>query len=115
MGLNKFLFTGNLTRDAEIASTTGDRARAHIRIAVNDAWTDEQGQRHERANFFNITVWGSDAENAAKYLGKGSLIFVEGRLASTEWEKDGEKRYGTDFVATHIQYVDTKKPGSDNA
>jgi single-strand DNA-binding protein len=67
------------------------------------------------ATSFNITVLRSDAENAAKYLGKGSLIFVEGRVASTEWEQDGEKRYGTHFVATHIQYVDTKKSGTDNA
>lgn len=115
MSLNRFLFTGNLTRDAEISATSGERARGRIRLAVNYALTDAQGQRQERANFFTITVWGRDAENAAKYLGKGSLIFVEGRVESTEWEKDGEKRYGTDFVATQIDYIDTRKPESASA
>ena len=110
MSVNRFQFSGNLTRDVELATTTGDRARARMRLAVNDAWTDSQGQRQERANYFSITVWGRDAENAAKYLGKGSLIFVEGRIESTEWEKDGEKRYGNDFVATQIDYIDTRKP-----
>ncbi len=114
MSLNKFLFTGNLTRDAELASTSGDRARARLRLAVNGYWTDRAGDRQERTDYFNITVWGRDAENAARYLGKGSKIFVEGRIESTEYEKDGERRFGNDFVASHIDYLDTREPSPDN-
>lgn len=112
MSVNKFLFTGNLTRDAELSTTSGGRARGRVRLAVNDGWTDGQGERQERASFFSITVWGKDAENAAKYLGKGSKVFIEGRIESTEYEKDGQKVYGNDFVATNIDYLDTREPSS---
>lgn len=112
MDLNRFHFTGNLTKDAELATTSGDRARGRIRIAVNHEWTDGQGQRQERVNFFSIILWGKDAENAAKYLGKGSSIYVEGRLESSEYEKDGKKVYSTDLIASWVKYLDTRKPST---
>ena len=114
MSLNKFQFIGNLTRDAELApSQNGGTPRARVRLAVNQTWTDNSGAKQERGHFFSVTVWGKDAENAAKYLGKGSSVYVEGRLESSEYEKDGQKVYATDLIASHIQYLNTQKPGGE--
>ena len=113
MSTNKFLFSGNLTKDAEIAPTGGERARGRLRIAVGRHWTDGQGQRQEHTDFFNLTVWGKDAENAAKYLGKGSKIFVEGHIGTSEYEKGGERQYGIDFNVSKIDYLDTREPGQN--
>ncbi len=114
MDLNRFQFTGNLTKDAELSSSEGERARGRLRLAVNSAWTDAQQQRQERAHFHTITLWGKEAENAAEYLGKGSQIYVEGRLESSEYEKNGQRVYSTDLIATFIKYLDTRKPGDNH-
>jgi single-strand DNA-binding protein len=100
VSLNKFQFIGNLTRDTEVRYTPGG---------------DAEGVKQEKSNFFRVKCWGKTAENAGKYLGKGSKVFVEGRIENTEHQKDGQTVYGTDFVAEYIEYLETKTPGGRNS
>lgn len=111
MSLNRFQFIGNLTRDSEVKDTHGGDARGLFDLGVNQTWRDSEGKKQEKSNFFRIKCWGKTAENAGKYLGKGSKVFVEGRIENTEHQKDGQTVYGTDFVADYIEYLETKAPG----
>ena len=77
---------------------------------MNERYTQE-GQVKEKVTYLDIIVWGKTAENAGKYLGKGSKVFIEGRIENTEHQKDGQTVYGTDFVADYIEYLETKAPG----
>lgn len=113
MSVNRFQFIGNLTRDAEVQSTTGNRTRGIIDIAVTDTWRDTStGQKQEKTNYFRLKCWEKLAENAGKYLGKGSKVYVEGRLENTEHEREGQKVYGIDFVLEQIEYLNTKPPAA---
>lgn len=112
MSHNKFQFIGNLTRDTSIARGDSGNARAILDLAVNRTWKNSTGDKQETTDFFRIKSFGVNAENAEKYLGKGSKIFVEGRLEATRYEKDGKTEHGIDFIAEKIEYLDTKAPAS---
>ncbi|ESD78725.1 single-strand binding family protein, partial [Escherichia coli 908525] len=73
------------------------------------------GEVKEYTDFFRIKVWGKAAENAAKFLGKGSQVFVEGSMRNTQYESNGQKVYGIDYIAENIQYLNTKSPASSPA
>ncbi|HEV2618623.1 MAG TPA: single-stranded DNA-binding protein [Acidobacteriaceae bacterium] len=111
MSLNRFQFIGNLTRDTEVRHTSNGTAAGVFDVAVTQQWRDNDGNKQEKTNFFRIKTWDKTAENAGKYLGKGSKVYVEGRIENTEYQKDGQTVYGTDFVAEYVQYLDTKGPG----
>jgi len=78
-------------------------------MAINRTWKDKEGNKQEDVSYVRVVVWGKMAENAAEYLAKGSNVFVEGRMQSRSWEKDGVKQYGMDVVASNVQYLDKKK------
>ena len=88
-----------------------ETARAVFDLAVNRVWRNAAGAKQEQTDFFRIKSFGGLAENAGKYLGKGSKVFVQGRIEPTKYEKDGKTEYGFDFIAEEIEYLDTKAPG----
>ena len=95
---------GNLTRDPEPSNTASGATISRFGLAVNRKY--KQGEEwKEDVCFVDITTWGNLAENCSKYLSKGSLVFVEGRLNFGSWEKDGEKRNKLDVVASNIQFL----------
>lgn len=110
MSHNQFQFIGNLTRDADVRHTESGGNRGIFDLAVNRAWRNASGEKQEATDYFRIKSFGANAENAGKYLGKGSKVFVEGRLETTKYEKDGKTEYGIDFIAEKIEYLDTKAP-----
>ena len=112
MSVNRFQFIGNLTRDADVQSIPGGPARGILDIAVTDTWRDGAGQKQEKTNYFRLKCWERLAENAGKFLGKGSKVYVEGRLENTEHTRDGQKIYGIDFVVEQIEYLNTKPPAA---
>jgi single-strand DNA-binding protein len=109
MSHNQFQFIGNLTRDAELHHG-GNSARAVFDLAVNRVWRDRDGEKKEQTDFFRVKSFGAIAENAGKYLGKGSKVFVQGRVETTKYEKAGKTEYGIDFIADVIEYLETKAP-----
>lgn len=101
-GLNKVLLLGNLGQDPELKVITGGQAVLNLRLATTESYVDKQNQRQERTDWHTIVVWGKRAEALSKILKKGGQLFVEGRIQTRSYEKNGEKRYATDIVASNI-------------
>lgn len=106
--LNKVILIGNLGQDPELKSLPSGASVCNFSLATKESWSKD-GDRQERTEWHRINVFGKTAENAAKYLKKGSKIYVEGRIQSRQWEdKDGNKRTSFEIVASAITFLDTK-------
>lgn len=102
-GLNKVLLIGNLGADPELSYTQSSQAILKLRLATNESFTNKAGERQDRTEWHRIVIWGKRAEALGKFLTKGRQLYVEGRLQTRSWEdKDGQKRYATDIVATEV-------------
>ena len=108
--VNVVVITGNLTRDPELRHTGGGTAVCDLRVAVNSHRKDQSGNWVDKANYFDVTVWGAQGENCANYLNKGRPVAVEGRLDWSEWEaKDGSgKRQAVRIVANTVQFLGSR-------
>lgn len=104
MYLNKAMIFGNLTRDPELKALPSGMNVCSFSLATNRVYNDRDGNRQENTDYHNITVFGKQAENCAKYLTKGSSTYVEGRLQTRSWEKDGQKQYRTEIIADRVQF-----------
>jgi single-strand DNA-binding protein len=113
MTVNKAILLGRLGQDPELRTTGGGQPVCNFTLATNESWFDKQAnERKEKTTWHRCIVWGASGENCAKYLCKGSKVFVEGRIQTREWEdKDGNKRYTTEIVASSVQFLDTKGSG----
>src|SRR5271166_3028159 len=101
-GFNRVMLLGNLGVDPELRVTPGGQAVLKLRLATNESWLDKNQVRQERVEWHRVVVWGRRAEGLAKFLRKGYKLFVEGRLQTSSYDKDGEKRYSTEIVATNV-------------
>ena len=107
MNLNKAMIIGFLTRDPEIRTTPNGKTVASFSVATNFVWTDQSGQKHEKAEFHNIVAWARLAEICGQYLKKGAKIYLEGRLQTRDWVgQDSVKRYRTEIVAENMIMLD---------
>ncbi len=103
--LNKVVLIGRLTRDPELRYTPGGVAVTRFTLAVDRPFTNQQGERE--ADFIPIVVWRAQAETSAKYLNKGRLVAVAGRIQTGSYETpDGQRRYTTDVVADEVRFLD---------
>ena len=110
--MNKVYLIGNLTRDPELAETGSGIKVCRFSIAVNRTYSSSDGER--QTDFFNITVWRTQAENCGRYLKKGSKVAVVGSLQNRSYEdKDGVKRTVTDIVANEVEFLSTKNSGEE--
>jgi len=98
--VNKVIVTGNLCRDIELRYIPDGTAVGSFSIAVNEKYKDK-----ETTSFFNVTVWGKQAENCAKYIGKGSKVLIEGNLKQDTWEKDGQKHQMVKINAQRVEFI----------
>ena len=103
--VNKVILIGNLGADPELKYTPSSRALCNLRIATTDVFKDKGGQRQERTEWHRVTVWGDQAENCSKYLSKGRSVYIEGRLQTRSYDKDGQKHYATDVVADRVVFL----------
>jgi single-strand DNA-binding protein len=101
-GLNRVLLLGNLGADPELRVTPGGQAVLKLRLATNESYVDKNNVRQERTEWHRVTVWGRRAEALGKFLQKGDSLFIEGRLQTSSYEKNGEKRYSTDIVLINL-------------
>lgn len=98
-GLNKVMLIGNLGQDPEVRYTQSGQAVLSLRMATNERFKNRDGEWQDRTEWHTVVVWGKRAEGLAKVLGKGSPLYVEGRLQTRSWEdKQGQKRYTTEVV-----------------
>ena len=114
MYLNKAMIFGNLTRDPELKTLPSGMQVTSFSIATNRVYNDRDGKRQEHVDYHNIVVFGKQAETSAKYLKKGSSAYVEGRLQTQSWEKDGVKQYRTEIVADRVQFGPRSGESSSN-
>lgn len=104
--INRVILAGNLTRDPELRATPSGTSVCTLRLAVNERVKNTTtGEWTDRANYFNITVWGGQGESCARYLTKGSGVAIDGRLRWHEWETDGQKRQQIDVIAENVQFL----------
>jgi len=104
MYLNKAMIFGNLTRDPELKSLPSGIQVCSFSLATNRVYKDRDGNKQEQVDYHNIVVFGRQAETSAQYLKKGSSAYVEGRLQTRSWDKDGVKQYRTEVVADRVQF-----------
>lgn len=113
--MNRVILVGRLTKQPELRYTPSGAAVATFTLAVNRTFTNQAGERE--ADFLNVVVWRRQAENAANFLGKGSLCGVDGRLQSRSYENsEGKRQYVTEVVAESVQFLEPKsgQNGSNN-
>jgi single-strand DNA-binding protein len=112
--LNRVTLVGRLTRDPELRHTQGGDPVCSIRLAVSSRARDESGGWGDRSNYFDITVFGRQAETASTYLAKGRRIGVDGRLSWREWQaQDGSKRQNVEVIANDVFFLDSRGEGGE--
>lgn len=112
MSFNKITVVGNLGKDPELRYTPQGAAVASFSMATNEKRRDKSGELQDVTTWFKITLWRNQAENAAKYLTKGSPVYIEGRLRIEEWtDRDGNNRYTLDVQATDMQFIGSRQDG----
>jgi|SRR5450432_4122635 len=112
-GINKVILVGNLGADPETRYTPSGTAITTIRIATSESWKDKQtGEQQDRTEWHRVKFFGRLAEIAGEYLKKGGQVYIEGKLRTDEYEKDGIKRYSTDIIADEMQMLGGKGGGT---
>jgi len=109
--INRVVLTGNLTADPELRSLPSGTSVCSLRVACNTRRKNgATGEWEDKPNYFNITVWGAQGENAARYLSKGRPVAIDGRLEWREWEaQDGAKRQAVDIIADSVQFLGSRE------
>lgn len=112
MPINRVTIVGNLTRDPELRGLPSGGNVCSLRVAVNERRKDASGQWTDAPNFFNVTIFGNSADNAAKFLAKGRQVAVDGRLRWREWQdQQGNKRESIEIVAQDVQFIGGRDGG----
>jgi single-strand DNA-binding protein len=113
--INRVVLTGNLTRDPELSTTPNTQTSVcKLRIACNTRRRDASGEWVDKPNYFDVTVWGAQGENCARYLQKGRPVAIDGRLEWREWQdQQGNKRQAVDIIADSVQFLGSRD-GADN-
>ena len=113
MSVNKVILVGRLGRDPETRYTGGGQAVANFSLATDETYKDRNGEKQKRTEWHKIVVWGKQAEIAQQYLKKGSLIFIDGRIQSREWQdKEGQKRTSFEIVANNFRMLGGRAEGA---
>ncbi len=104
--INRVVLVGNLTKDPELRHTPSGTAVCSLRVAVNSRRRDESGQWVDKPNYFDVSIFGNQAESSAQYLSKGRPVGIDGRLDWREWEaQDGSKRQAVQIIAESVQFL----------
>src|SRR5580698_10460908 len=112
MSVNKVILVGRLGRDPETRYTSGGQAVCNFTLATDETFRDRNGEKQKRTEWHRIVVWAKQAEIAQQYLHKGSLIFVEGRIQTRQWDdREGQKRTTVEIVATNFRMLGGRGEG----
>ncbi|WP_104658045.1 single-stranded DNA-binding protein [Ralstonia insidiosa] len=113
--VNKVIIVGNLGADPETRYMPSGDAVTNIRVATTDRYKDKaSGEMKEATEWHRIAFFGKLAEIAGQYMKKGSAVYIEGRIKTRQWEKDGQKQYSTEIVAEQMQMLGGKPEGASN-
>ena len=111
--INRVIITGNLTADPELRSLPSGTSLCKLRVACNTRRKDNSTNEWvDKPNYFDVTVWGAQGENCARYLSKGRPVAIDGRLEWREWESpEGQKRQAIDIIADSVQFLGGREEG----
>ncbi len=114
-GLNKVMLIGRLGKDPETVTFESGVSKTSLALATNEIYRDKEGNKIEKTDWHNVVMWRGLADVAAKYLKKGSRLYIEGKLKTRSWEdKDGNKKYITEVEATDMHMLDSKSESQQN-
>ncbi len=109
MSVNKAILVGRLGRDPETRYTSGGQAVCNFTMATDETYKDRNGERQKRTEWHRIVVWAKLAEICQQYLRKGSLVYIEGRISTRQWDdKEGQKRTTVEFVACNMRMLGSR-------
>lgn len=112
--VNKVILIGRLGQDPDVRYTPSGAATVTLSVATNTSYRGQDGNLVENTEWHRVVLWRQQAENAGKFLKKGSRVFVEGKLATRSWEdKDGVKHFTTEIIADQIQFLDARGEGNN--
>ena len=112
--INRVVLTGNLTSDPELRNLPSGTSVCKLRVACNTRRKGASGDWEDKPNYFDVTVWGAQGENCARYLAKGRPVAIDGRLEWREWESEGGgKRQAVDIVADSVQFLGGRQDGEN--
>ncbi len=112
MSVNRVILVGRLTKDPEQRSMPNGEAVTNASLATNESWKDKSGAKQEKVEYHNLTFYRGLAQVAGSHLKKGSMIYVEGKLATRKWQdKEGKDRYTTDIIVNEMQMLSSKPSG----
>jgi single-strand DNA-binding protein len=115
-GVNKVILVGRLGKEPEVRNLDNGAVVANFTLATSESYKDKTtGDKKEITEWHNIVLWRGLAEVAQKYLHKGDMVYVEGKLRTRSWEKEGVTRYTTEVVADNMTMLSTKGSGNSNA
>lgn len=103
--LNRVTLIGKLGKDPEIRYVPSGQACANLSVATNEKWVSKEGKAQEATEWHRVVVWGKLAESCGEHLSKGRTVYLEGKLKTRAWEKDGDKRYTTEVQATQVIFM----------
>ncbi len=110
--VNRALLIGRLGADPEVRYTPDGAMVTSFRLATDEQWKDKAGEKVQKTEWHRIVTFGKLAEICGNYLSKGKMVFVEGRIQTRSWEdKEGNKRYTTEIIATDMRMLDSKGTG----
>jgi single-strand DNA-binding protein len=114
--INRVVLTGNLTRDPELRSTPSGMSVCSLRVACNTRRKNNStGDWEDKPNFFDVTVWGAQGENCARFLAKGRPVALDGRLEWREWQdKEGNNRQSVEIIADAVQFLGGRDEGQSS-
>ncbi|MCY4040910.1 MAG: single-stranded DNA-binding protein [Gammaproteobacteria bacterium] len=109
-GINKVILIGHLGQDPQVRHTQENRPVTRLRVATSDSWRDRAtGERRESTEWHTVVCFGPTAEFAEQYLRKGRLIYVEGSLRTSSFEREGVKQYNTEVIARTVNTLDSRR------
>jgi single-strand DNA-binding protein len=115
-GVNKVILVGRLGKDPEVRNLENGAAVANFSIATSETYKDRTtGEKKEITEWHNIVAWRGLADITQKYLRKGDMVYIEGKLRTRSWEKDGVTRYTTEIVADNMNMLTPRTSGGGNA
>ena len=112
--LNKVQLIGRLGKDPEIRYTQGSEAVATVSLATSESWKDKAGEKQEKTEWHNLVFYRRLAEVVGEHLKKGSLIYIEGRITTEKYQKDGEDRYVTKIVVSEMKMLGGNKTDDES-
>ena len=103
--INKAIILGNLGKDPEVKFTPSGVAVCNFTVATSESWKDKEGNKQEKTEWHNVVAFGKLAEICGEYLKKGKQVYIEGRLQTDKYEKNGQTRYSTKIVASVMKML----------